>query len=460
MASAWTTDSWRHMPIEQSPFYPDADALRAVEAELATFPPLVFAGEARELTRELAEAAEGRAFLLQGGDCAESFAEHGADNIRDFFRVFLQMAVVLTYAGGVPVAKVGRIAGQFAKPRSASTETLGDVELPSYRGDIVNDIAFTPEARTPDPQRLLKAYRQSAATLNLLRAFAHGGYADLERVHQWTLGFLKDSPAGERYQELAGRISDALVFMRACGVTPEKMPELRTTNIYTSHEALLLGYEQSLARIDSTSGGWYATSGHFIWIGDRTRQFDHAHVEFFRGIHNPIGLKCGPSLKAEDLLRLIDALNPKNESGRLTLITRFGADKVGDHLPALIRAVQREGRKVVWACDPMHGNTIKAASGYKTRPFDMVLREVEAFFDVHRAEGSYPGGLHVEMTGKDVTECTGGAQLITDTDLSDRYHTYCDPRLNASQALELAFLVAERLKRDRVAPAAPVAMHF
>jgi len=460
MANAWTTDSWRHKPIEQNPVYTDPEELRAVEAELATFPPLVFAGEARDLKRDLAEAAAGRAFMLQGGDCAESFAEHGADNIRDFFRVFLQMAVILTYAGGVPVVKIGRIAGQFAKPRSAPTEKMGDVELPSYRGDIVNDIAFTPEARKPDPQRLLKAYRQSAATLNLLRAFAHGGYADLERVHQWTLGFLKDSPAGERYRELASRISDTLTFMRACGISPERTPELRTTTLYTSHEALLLGYEQALARIDSTSGGWYATSGHFIWIGDRTRQLDHAHVEFFRGVHNPIGLKCGPSLKADELIRLIDALNPKNEPGRLTLIARFGADKVGEHLPPLIRAVQREGRNVVWSCDPMHGNTIKAASGYKTRPFDMVLREVENFFDVHRAEGSYPGGLHVEMTGKDVTECTGGAQLITDTDLSDRYHTYCDPRLNASQALELAFLVAERLRRDRVEPEVPAVMHF
>jgi 3-deoxy-7-phosphoheptulonate synthase len=460
MASSWTTDSWRGKPVEQSPVYPDAAALAAVEAELASFPPLVFAGEARGLKRELAEAAAGRAFMLQGGDCAESFAEHGADNIRDFFRVFLQMAVVLTYAGGCPVVKVGRIAGQFAKPRSGPTERQGTIELPSYRGDIVNDIAFTPEARRPDPQRLLKAYRQSAATLNLLRAFAHGGYADLERVHQWTLGFLKDSPTGARYQELADRISDSLTFMRACGVTPEKMPELRTTNIYTSHEALLLGYEQALARIDSTSGGWYACSGHFIWIGDRTRQPDHAHVEFLRGVHNPIGLKCGPTLRADELLRLIDALNPKNEAGRLTLITRFGADKVGEYLPAMIRAVEREGRKVVWSCDPMHGNTIKAASGYKTRPFDMVMREVETFFDVHRAEGSYPGGIHVEMTGKDVTECTGGAQLITDTDLSSRYHSHCDPRLNASQALELAFLVAERLRRDRAEPVAPAAMHF
>jgi 3-deoxy-7-phosphoheptulonate synthase len=451
MTGAWTPGSWRAKPIKQNPAYPDAAALEAVEAELASYPPLVFAGEARELKAELADVAEGRAFLLQGGDCAESFAEHGGDNIRDFFRVFLQMAVVLTYAGGVPVVKVGRIAGQFAKPRSADTETIDGVELPSYRGDIINDIAFTPESRIPDPSRLISAYRQSAATLNLLRAFAEGGFANLERVHQWTLGFLKDSPTGDRYQELASRISDSLTFMRACGLTPEALPELRRTSFFTSHEALLLGYEQALTRTDSTSGGWYATSGHLIWIGDRTRQFDHAHVEFMRGVQNPIGLKCGPSLEPEDLLRLIDAINPKNEAGRLTLISRFGANKVEEHLPKLIRAVQREGRKVVWSCDPMHGNTVKAASGYKTRPFERVLTEVEEFFDVHRAEGTYPGGLHVEMTGKNVTECTGGAQLISDTDLSDRYHTHCDPRLNASQALELAFLVAERLARDRVA---------
>ena len=450
MTGAWTPGSWRAKPIKQKPAYPDPAALEAVEAELASYPPLVFAGEARKLRAELADVAEGRGFLLQGGDCAESFAEHGGDNIRDFFRVFLQMAVVLTYAGGVPVVKVGRIAGQFAKPRSSDMETIDGVELPSYRGDIINDIAFTPEARAPDPRRLISAYRQSAATLNLLRAFAEGGFADLERVHQWTMGFLADSPAGERYRELADRISDSLTFMRACGLTPEAMPELRRTNFFTSHEALLLAFEQALTRTDSTSGKWYATSGHMIWIGDRTRQFDHAHIEFARGVHNPIGLKCGPSLAPDDLIRLIDILNPNNEAGRLTLIARFGADNVGEHLPKLIQAVQREGKKVVWSCDPMHGNTIKAASGFKTRPFDRVLREVEAFFDVHRAEGSYPGGLHVEMTGKNVTECTGGAQLISETDLSDRYHTHCDPRLNANQALELAFLVAERLSKDRI----------
>ncbi len=459
MTSSWSPDSWRAKPVEQSPVYPDQDTLKAVEAELASFPPLVFAGEARELTQELAEAAEGRAFLLQGGDCAESFAEHGAIPIRDFFRVFLQMAVVLTYAGGCPVVKVGRIAGQFAKPRSTPTEKQGDLELPSYRGDIVNEIGFTPQARIPDPQRMLSAYRQSAATLNLLRAFASGGFADLERVHQWTMGFITDTPAAERYQELADRISDSLTFMRACGLTSENLRELRTTSFYTSHEALLLGYEEAFARVDSTSGKWYATSGHFLWIGDRTRQPDHAHVEFLRGVNNPIGLKCGPSLAPDELIRLIDMLNPKNEPGRLTLIARFGADKVAEFLPPLIRAVEREGRKVVWSCDPMHGNTIKAASGFKTRPFERVLKEVETFFDVHRAEGTYPGGMHIEMTGMNVTECTGGAQLISETDLSDRYHTHCDPRLNASQALELAFLVAERLRRDRIGiePAAQTA---
>jgi 3-deoxy-7-phosphoheptulonate synthase len=449
MSSRWTPDSWRQKPIEQAPVYPDEAAVASVEKELASFPPLVFAGEARCLTKNLAEVAAGRAFVLQGGDCAESFSEHGADAIRDFFRVFLQMAVVLTFASSRPVVKIGRIAGQFAKPRSAGTEAQNGLELPSYRGDIINDIAFTPESRTPDPQRLLKAYRQSAATLNLLRAFAQGGYADLDRVHQWTLGFVKDSPAGNRYEELAGRISETLNFMRACGITSENSERLRTTDFYTSHEALLLGYEQAFVRTDSTSGAWYATSGHFLWIGDRTRQLDHAHIEFLRGIKNPIGVKCGPSIKPDELIALTDRLNADNDPGRLTLICRFGADKVDAHLPELIRAIQREGKTVIWACDPMHGNTVKAASGFKTRPFNAILREVENFFDVCQAEGAYPGGLHVEMTGKNVTECTGGAQSISDAELSDRYHTHCDPRLNADQALELAFLVAERLRRDR-----------
>ncbi|MBS7542986.1 class II 3-deoxy-7-phosphoheptulonate synthase [Ancylobacter oerskovii] len=448
MSERWTPDSWRAKPIQQVPEYPSAEALASVERQLASFPPLVFAGEARRLKRELAKVAKGEAFLLQGGDCAESFAEHSADNIRDFFRVFLQMAVVLTYAGASPVVKVGRIAGQFAKPRSAPTETIGGVELPSYRGDIVNDIEFTPEARIPDPRRQLEAYRQSAATLNLLRAFATGGYANLANAHQWMLGFIKDSPQSGRYQALADRITEALDFMRAIGINPETHPEMRATDFFTSHEALLLGYEQALTRVDSTTGDWYSTSGHMIWIGDRTRQPDHAHLEYARGVKNPLGLKCGPSLKPDDLIRLIDMLNPEDEAGRLTLIARFGADKVGDHLPELVRAVKREGRTVVWSCDPMHGNTIKAASGYKTRPFDQILSEVKDFFAVHAAEGTYAGGVHLEMTGKNVTECTGGARAISDADLKDRYHTYCDPRLNAEQAIEMAFLVAELLKQE------------
>jgi len=440
----------------QVPDYPDAAALKAVEEQLASFPPLVFAGEARSLKKALGRVALGEAFLLQGGDCAESFAEHGPNNIRDFFRVFLQMAVVLTFAGGSPVVKVGRIAGQFAKPRSSPTEKKNGAELPSYRGDIINGIEFTPEARIPDPRRQIEAYRQSAATLNLLRAFAHGGYANLATVHQWMLGFVKDSPQARRYQELADRISEALDFMRACGLDLESHPELRTTDLYTSHEALLLGFEQAMTRVDSTSGDWYATSGHMVWIGDRTRQPDHAHVEYCRGIRNPIGLKCGPSLKADDLLKLIDTLNPDNEPGRLTLIGRFGNEKVGEHLPALIRAVKREGKVVVWSCDPMHGNTITAANGYKTRPFDRILSEVKDFFAVHQAEGTYAGGVHLEMTGQNVTECTGGARAITDADLNDRYHTFCDPRLNAEQSIDMAFLVAELLKKERTIRAKPV----
>ncbi|MEG6510006.1 3-deoxy-7-phosphoheptulonate synthase class II [Methyloligella sp. 2.7D] len=449
MQSRWSPESWRVKDIEQAPVYPDAAALHEVEEQLASFPPLVFAGEARELKAELARVAAGEAFLMQGGDCAESFAEHGADTIRDFFRVFLQMAVVLTYAGGSPVVKLGRIAGQFAKPRSAPTETQGDETLPVYRGDIINATEFSEAARVPDPMRMLMAYRQSAATLNLLRAFAQGGYANLEHVHRWNLGFVQDSPVGHRYQELADHITGSLRFMRATGITPENTPQLRRTNVYTSHEALLLGYEQALTRIDSTTGEWYATSGHFLWVGDRTRQPDNAHIEYMRGIKNPIGLKCGPSLEPDELLRLIDLLNPQDEAGRLTLICRFGHENVEKHLPGLIRAVEREGRTVGWVCDPMHGNTIKAAGGFKTRPFDRILHEVESFFDVHRAEGTYAGGIHVEMTGRNVTECVGGRKAITETDLSDRYHTHCDPRLNADQSLELAFIVAERLKREQ-----------
>ncbi len=447
--AAWSPDTWRSKPVEQMPSYPDAAALSGVEAQLAKFPPLVFAGEARKLKRALGEVAQGRAFLLQGGDCAEAFAEHAADNIRDFFRVFLQMAVVMTFAAALPVVKVGRIAGQFAKPRSTPNETIGGVELPSYRGDIVNGIEFDTASRTPDPLRQLDAYRQSAATLNLLRAFATGGYANLENVHRWMLGFVKDSPQASRYEELANRITETLGFMKAIGLDAEAHQELRQTDFYTSHEALLLGFEQAFTRVDSTSGDYYATSGHMIWIGDRTRQLDHAHVEYCRGVKNPIGLKCGPSLKPDDLLRLIDVLNPADEPGRLSLICRFGADKVAEHLPGLIRAVQREGRTVVWSCDPMHGNTVKTGTGYKTRPFERIMNEIRGFFSVHQAEGSYAGGIHLEMTGKNVTECTGGARAISEADLRDRYHTYCDPRLNADQAIEVAFLVAELLKLER-----------
>ncbi len=447
MAEKWTPDSWRSQPIAQVPDYPDKEALADVESRLASYPPLVFAGEARKLKAQLADVAEGRGFLLQGGDCAESFAEHHADHIRDFFRVFLQMAVALTYGAQQPVVKVGRIAGQFAKPRSSNIEKIDGVELPSYRGDIINGIEFSEKSRIPDPERQAKAYRQSAATLNLIRAFAQGGFANLDHVHQWMLGFVKDSPQAHRYQEMADRISDALSFMRACGIDPDNTPQLRSTEFFTSHEALLLGYEQAMTRVDSTTGEYYATSGHMLWIGDRTRQIDHAHVEFFRGIKNPIGLKCGPSLDPEELIKLIDVLNPENEPGRLTLITRFGHDKVFQHLPGMIRAVEREGKKVVWSCDPMHGNTI-TANGYKTRPFERILGEVEAFFAVHRAEGTHAGGVHVEMTGRNVTECTGGARALSAEELGDRYHTHCDPRLNADQALELAFTIAENLRKE------------
>jgi 3-deoxy-7-phosphoheptulonate synthase len=456
MAERWTPEGWRNKPILQMPEFPNPAALAEVEAQLATFPPLVFAGEARNLTKALGKVAAGNAFLLQGGDCAESFAEHGANNIRDFFRLFLQMAVVLTYAAASPVVKIGRVAGQFAKPRTSPVEKRDRQELPVYRGDIINGTEFTPEARIPDPRRQLAAYRQSAATLNLLRAFAQGGYANLGNVQQWMLGFVKDSPQSRRYVQLADQISEALGFMQACGLDLESHPELRSTDFYTSHEALLLGYEQAMARVDSTSGDWYATSGHMLWIGDRTRQPDHAHVEFCRGIKNPLGLKCGPTSKIDEMLKLIDILNPDNEPGRLTLICRLGADKAGDLLPPMVRAVKREGRVVVWSCDPMHGNTISSASGYKTRPFDQILKEVRSFFQVHAAEGTHAGGVHLEMTGQNVTECTGGARAITDEDLNDRYHTVCDPRLNAEQALDLAFLLADLLKQERTAKARPL----
>lgn len=448
MTASWTKTAWRTRPRIQMPDYPDAAALAGVEAQLSKFPLLVFAGEARALKRRLGEAAAGRAFLLQGGDCAESFSEFNSDIIRDTFKVLLQMAIVLTFAAKVPVVKVGRMAGQFAKPRSAATETVGGVELPSYRGDIINGFDFTPEARIPDPARMLQAYTQAAATLNLLRAFSKGGYADIHRVHSWTLGFTSAENA-ERYKALSDRIADALDFMTAAGINAQNSTAISEVDFYTSHEALLLEYEEALCRIDSTTGLPVAGSGHMIWIGDRTRQVDGAHVEFCRGVQNPIGLKCGPSLSVDDLKRLIATLNPQNEPGRLTLIARFGAGAVGQHLPRLIKAVQQEGAEVLWVCDPMHGNTIKSPSGYKTRPFDRVLSEVREFFAVHGAEGSIPGGVHFEMTGKDVTECTGGLRAVSDEDLSDRYHTACDPRLNASQSLELAFLVAEELSQRR-----------
>lgn len=449
MTANWTPVSWREKTIRQVPEYPDQAAVNRVEETLAGYPPLVFAGEARKLKKHLGQVAEGNAFLLQGGDCAESFAEFHPNHIRDTFKVLLQMAVALTFGAACPVVKVGRLAGQFAKPRSAATETVDGTELPSYRGDIVNGIEFNNAARQPDPERLLRAYNQAASTLNLLRAFAQGGFADLHKVHQWNQEFVAGSAQGKRYEELARRIDETIAFMKACGLTPEKSPELRETDFYTSHEALLLNYEQALTRVDSLSGEWYDCSAHMVWIGDRTRNIDEAHVEFARGIKNPIGMKCGPTMETDDLIRLIDVLNPENEPGRLTLIARMGHDKVEEMLPRLVRAVQREGRKVVWSCDPMHGNTIKSSTGYKTRPFDRILAEVKGFFNVHRAEGSYAGGVHFEMTGQDVTECIGGAQAISEDCLGDRYHTHCDPRLNASQALELAFLIAEQLKQER-----------
>ena len=450
MTERWTPSSWRGKPARHLPTdYPDAAALAGAEETLRRMPPLVFAGEARRLKGLLGQVSKGEAFLLQGGDCAESFKEFSADNIRDTFRLLLQMAVVLTFAGGKPVVKVGRMAGQFAKPRSAPTETINGVTLPSYRGDIINGTEFTPGERMPDPERLLRAYNQSAATLNLLRAFAGGGYADLHNIHRWTLGFVADSPQAARYRELSNKISDSLDFMGALGITADTYPVMHQVEVFTSHEGLLLGFEEAMTRVDSTSGDWYDTSAHLLWIGERTRQLDGAHVEFFRGVKNPIGIKVGPNDTPENLSRLIESLSPDNEPGRLTLYGRFGSDKVAAMLPALMASTVREGRAVVWACDPMHGNTLTAANGYKTRPFDRILGEVRSFIDVCEAEGVHPGGVHLEMTGQNVTECLGGARALAETDLADRYHTHCDPRLNAEQALELSFLVAERLRAER-----------
>ena len=448
MAAKWAPDSWTRYEALQQPSYPDGEPLNAATAELGNYPPLVFAGEARDLTRDLAQVAEGKAFLLQGGDCAESFAEFHPNNIRDTFRLILQMAVVLTYASKLPVVKLGRMAGQFAKPRSADLEEIDGVVLPSYRGDNINDIAFDAAGRVPDPQRMIRAYSQSAATLNLLRAFAQGGYANLHQVHRWTHDFMGRSPWAKKYSELADRIGEALDFMAACGINPETVPQLKGTAFYTSHEALLLPYEQALTRQDSLTGDWYDTSAHFLWIGDRTRFEGSAHVEYLRGIGNPIGIKCGPSLEPDALLRMLDTLNPARVPGRMTLITRYGYDKIETAMPKLVRAVKREGHPVIWSCDPMHGNVVKAANGYKTRPFDRILAETRGFFAVHRAEGTFGGGIHCEMTGQNVTECTGGAIDVTEQSLADRYHTHCDPRLNAGQSLELAFLLAEMLNQE------------
>ena len=448
--SKWSPSAWRNLPVKHIPDdYPDKKHLQDVENTLSGFPPLVFAGEARRLTKRLGEVALGRAFLMQGGDCAESFAEFHPDNLRDMFRVMMQMAVVLTYGGGKPVVKVGRIAGQFAKPRSSATETRDGITLPSYRGDNINGMEFSEASRTPDPERLLKAYAQAASTLNLLRAFSTGGYANLRNIHKWTLGFVKDSPQSQKYSELCEKISDAMDFMAACGVTPESTPQMASTEYYTSHEALLLGYEQAMTRIDSTSGRWYDTSAHMLWIGNRTRQPDGGHVNFLSGVENPIAIKIGPELSSEELLQLVDILNPNNIPGRLTLIARYGPDKIAKELPVLARSIKSEGRHVVWSCDPMHGNTIKTKSGYKTRPFDNILREVKNFMQVLHSENCWPGGVHFEMTGQNVTEVIGGAREIKEEDLSSRYHTHCDPRLNADQALELAFIIAEELRANR-----------
>ena len=446
---SWNPNSWRELPILQQPQYPDQDVLKSVEGQLKTAPPLVFAEETRSLFKQLEDVCEGRAFLLQGGDCAESFSDFNAANIRDTFKTILQMAVVLTYGGKCPVVKIARMAGQYAKPRSADLETIDCISLPSYRGDIINNIDFTAEARIPDPQRLMTAYHHSAATLNLLRAFAQGGLADLHQVNRWNMGFVAANPQKQKYQQLADKIQDALEFMEVCGINSTIAPSLKETDLYTSHEALLLGYEEALTRRDHLSGDWYDCSAHFVWIGERTRQLDHAHIEFFKGIKNPIGVKVGPGMDPDELIRLIDALNPDNIPGRLTLITRMGADILPEKLPALVRKVQQEGRKVIWSSDPMHGNTEKATSGYKTRNFDNIMREISQFFSVHKAEGSYAGGVHLEMTGQHVTECTGGAYGLSDDDLAQRYKTQCDPRLNADQVLELGFLVADLLKDAR-----------
>lgn len=446
--SQWQPSNWRELPILQQPTYKNQTLLQDVEQKLKSYPPLVFAEETRSLYKELAQVSQGHGFLLQGGDCAESFAEFNAPKIRDTFKVILQMAVVLTFSGRCPVTKVARMAGQYAKPRSSDTEIIGGVEYPSYRGDIINSFELSQEAREPNPNRMLDAYHRSASTLNLLRAFAQGGLADLNQVNRWNMTFVENNPLKERYQDVAYRIQDALAFMDIVGINAKNHPPLHETSLYTSHEALLLNYEQALTRVDTLTGKWYNCSAHMLWIGERTRQLDHAHVEFFKGIHNPVGVKVGPTMDEDELIRLIDALNPDNDPGRLTFITRMGVNNLEKNLPRLLRRVKEEGRHVVWSSDPMHGNTTKASSGYKTRNFDDILGEIKQFFAAHKAEGTHAGGIHLEMTGQHVTECTGGAYKISDEDLAECYQTQCDPRLNADQVLELAFLVADHLKSD------------
>ena len=447
----WKPNSWRNYPVVQMPSYPEESKVNSVEAKLSFKPPLVFAGEVQALKKSLALAEKGNAFILQGGDCAESFSQFSANGIRDTFKVLLQMAVILTYGSSIPIIKIGRIAGQFAKPRSSDVEIIDGIELPSYRGDMINDMEFNKTARQPDPQRLIDGYEQSAATLNLIRAFAQGGMANLEKVHEWTLGFLNDTPETDKYREIANRISESLNFMKACGLTASSVPQLRETDFFTSHEALLLNYEEALTREDTITAekGWYATSAHLLWVGDRTRQFDHGHIEYLSGIQNPVGIKCGPSLEKDDLIRLLDKVNPNNESGKVVLICRMGSEKVNEHLPKLIKNIKANGKNVTWCCDPMHGNTIKASNGYKTRRVAEILNEVNNFFLVHKSEGTLPGGVHFEMTGSNVTECLGGANEVKESDLGSRYHTHCDPRLNGSQSLELAFLVSDLIKSFR-----------
>jgi 3-deoxy-7-phosphoheptulonate synthase len=450
MNNNWKPNSWMEKPAKHLPTYKDIDKLNLVTKKLSNYPPLVFAGESRNLLKQLGEVAKGKAFLLQGGDCAESFADFNSNNIRDSFKVMLQMAVVLTFGASCPVVKVGRMAGQFAKPRSQDTETIENIELESYKGDIINGIDFNEKSRTADPERLFQAYNQSAASLNLLRAFAQGGFANLKQIHQWNLSFAEDNQSKKKFEDMANRIDECLTFMEACGINDQNVRQMNETDFYTSHEALLLPYEEALTRIDSTSGQWYDVSAHMLWVGDRTRQLDGAHIEFVKGIQNPIGIKVGPSTDIKELLKIINVLNPNNIPGRLTLICRMGVDKIASILPNIISQVKKTENHVVWACDPMHGNTIKASSGYKTRPMVNIISEIEQFFKIHRNEGTYPGGIHLEMTGQDVTECIGGIKEVTEDDLQSRYHTYCDPRLNASQSLELAFLLSDFLKAQRI----------